>query len=320
MTIYQITVRKNEECISKFEFNELPENVNIISFNIRDGLWAINFKSVLFPSAFNTIEGFRMHTQWFVDQVRQDLCANEEPSSDIEVNIYLFSSLNIIQMEPVIEDEEENPVANKRLRLENGDSESMPNDLEITTDTGDLEGEFNFTFPVVEKKRKRHQTFKEKLQQIGYVGDGLEVKESTIPNAGNGLFATKNYPKLSLITEYEGRTIFKKEADELRSKGKHRYIRVVVNLFQYIDGVKDPEEARTKRLGGGSFCNDGAQSKMHVNAKFVNIVDSKTTQVRCFIQALEDIKENDEVIVSYGNNYWKVMEKDIRPVQRKKRV
>lgn len=125
------------------------------------------------------------------------------------------------------------------------------------------------------------------------IGDGVQVKASTIPTAGLGLFSgpRKAFLRGEIITEYCGRVITRAEANErrrrdprlashMRATGDHRYI---------IDGHRNPRDGS----GGGSFANQGPG----INAKIVNIGD------KVYLMATKNIPKNEEVLVHYGNDY-----------------
>lgn len=145
-------------------------------------------------------------------------------------------------------------------------------------------------------------------RQYATIGNGLEIKKSLIEGAGNGLFATRDFKKGEIITIYEGETINREKADELARKGLDSHIRSLCLLRTAIDGIKNPKEAFGK--GGASFCNDASyQTDFQNNSKFAVNVDRHTGKNTCFLKALKDIYEGDEVFASYGNDYWRRIQK-----------
>jgi hypothetical protein len=136
------------------------------------------------------------------------------------------------------------------------------------------------------------------------IGDGVEVRVSRIPNAGNGLFATREFQKNELITEYVGNIIWK---DDVESMLKNRkpgedptsHVRVLVKGFQYVNGNRVPKEGE----GGGSFANDPHPSQV-TNAKFIVQEDAKIARGRIWLKAIKPIVPGDEIVVSYGEDYW----------------
>ena len=135
---------------------------------------------------------------------------------------------------------------------------------------------------------------------VACVGNGVEVKQSLIPDAGKGLFATVAFDKNDYITEYDGFYMSKDEARSL-SPRKTTHFRTA-DSDTVIDGFKDP--MRAVGHGGASFANDGKRPGSN-NSKFKRVWDSKFVVYRVFLVATERIEPGDEILVSYGNNYWK---------------
>jgi hypothetical protein len=140
-------------------------------------------------------------------------------------------------------------------------------------------------------------------QKLGVVGNGVEIKPSTIPNAGNGLFASRPFRKNELITAYEGEKIDRKTADEMRAKGQATHVRSVAGFHELISGYTKPEQAVGK--GGGSFINDVFGSNLEVNAEYAIRRDPKTGLDAVYIKALRDLQPGEEILASYGKDYWK---------------
>lgn len=133
------------------------------------------------------------------------------------------------------------------------------------------------------------------------IGDGLEVKESRIPGAGNGLFATTDFLRNDVITLYEGESVSRDEAlRRLATHSKSIYRDLV------IDGLKVPEIGR----GGGSFINDPQKKSMY-NAELVPvdhpvIKNRKISKaVGVYVRATKWIRPGDEIYVSYGRGGFK---------------
>ena len=78
-----------------------------------------------------------------------------------------------------------------------------------------------------EKRGGRKETYDIKDFALGLV----EVKQSTIPNAGQGVFATRNLKRGDIVTEYAGQFVLNKPTDKeytLQVKGG------------FIDGERNP--------------------------------------------------------------------------------
>src|SRR5690242_6704023 len=87
--------------------------------------------------------------------------------------------------------------------------------------------------------------------QARTIGQGLEVKPSTLLGAGRGLFTTVVIPKNEFITSFTGRIIGHKEALKLREQHETGYVIALAPLHSYLDGDREPR----KGLGGGQFAN-----------------------------------------------------------------
>src|SRR5688500_1644374 len=106
-----------------------------------------------------------------------------------------------------------------------------------------------------------------KYSNLSRLGSGLEVKQSQIPNAGYGLYASINFKQNDYITIYEGKIITKKEADEITKKDPERrsHMRSLQLGQSVIDGKIDPIPGK----GGASFANDANNTNFKNNSKFV---------------------------------------------------
>ncbi len=120
----------------------------------------------------------------------------------------------------------------------------------------------------------------------------LEIKKSTIPGAGKGLFTKKMIPKGARIVEYKGRITTWNNVDH--REGLNAYI-YYVNKNHVIDAsFRKNELAR--------YANDAVGFKKinsHVNnCKYVE------DNLRVFIESKREIPANTELFVRYGKKYW----------------
>ncbi len=147
--------------------------------------------------------------------------------------------------------------------------------------------------------------------RLATIGDGVEVKESTIPHTGNGLFATRAFQKDEYITEYAGRRRDAKDAKHM--PGSH--IRSLVSQVYAIDGAYDEEgntidnPQRTRQgKGGGAFANDAMGPRN--NARYTHLDGplfrgAETPNERIvLLQATRNIAAGEEIFVAYGIDYW----------------
>jgi hypothetical protein len=135
----------------------------------------------------------------------------------------------------------------------------------------------------------------------------VTVKESTLPGAGNGLFAKEFIPKGSLIVEYKGKvTTWKEVAD---NDGANGYI-YYVKRHHVID-------ASRRKSSLARYAND-AKGLKRVKG-ITNNAEYEEVGLRVFIKAIKDIPEGAEILVEYGREYWSVIRHNMRvDIQRKK--
>lgn len=157
-----------------------------------------------------------------------------------------------------------------------------------------------------------------KWTSVSTIGDGVEVKASTIHGAGRGLFATKRFKKGNIITEFDGEIISRDEALRRRLAREDSHI-AGLDFDTQIDGIN---VQAVDGKGGASFANDPRDTK-RVNAKKVEnqvihgvIRTGEPTLTRAFLEATKQIDEGDEIFVDYKSTYWKVRD----PVEEKERV
>lgn len=115
---------------------------------------------------------------------------------------------------------------------------------------------------------------------------GVEVKESLLPNAGKGLFATQDFKRNQRITPYEGeRFAAPMWGDYVLEYKKDSFV----------------DCGWTPHCCAGRFVNDGRQPKL-INCKFV--YDKKQDCV--WIVSTKHVYKGQEFYLNYGkNSYWK---------------
>jgi SET domain-containing protein len=132
----------------------------------------------------------------------------------------------------------------------------------------------------------------------------LEVKPSTIPGAGNGLFTKVFIPEGTRIVEYKGRIT---TWEEVKNDSENAYI-LTVNPDYVIDALPCKEAL-------ARYANDakGLQKVRGItnNSKFY------TYGQQVFIEAVKDIPAGNEILVSYGKEYWAVVRANIRQDKKK---
>ena len=132
----------------------------------------------------------------------------------------------------------------------------------------------------------------------------LEVKPSLIPNAGNGVFATKPIVKDEIIAEYRGKVFTCGLYEEFVDSGKimrinDMFIDSIGVAAMINDCVKfvPIDTSLSKHISEDDFKLKIWENKAY-NCKF----DNKNDKV--FVVAMQDIQPGDELYVNYGQNYW----------------
>mmetsp|Transcript_10796 Transcript_10796/g.31243 ORF Transcript_10796/g.31243 Transcript_10796/m.31243 type:complete len:473 (+) Transcript_10796:278-1696(+) len=172
---------------------------------------------------------------------------------------------------------------------------------------------------------KSYKGLEEIEKKLATLCDGVYTKRSTLGrHAGLGLYADRFFAKNSIITEFVGYIIDRDEAMRLRRERKATHIADIEKPFFYIDGEKEPKPF----IGGGSFANDGSQTKETPqgrmpppgnNSKFFKMFDHKQGRTRLFIKALQDIHPAEEIFVGYSRDYWIDVEEEDNSSEEERR-
>lgn len=126
----------------------------------------------------------------------------------------------------------------------------------------------------------------------------LEVKESSLPNAGMGLFTKINLNKGDIVTEYKGRRCTWKQVEDDVDNG-------------YIYHIDDENVIDAKKVmkSFGRYAND-ALGLMRIKG-ITNNAEYVEENNRVYIVAKRNLKPGDEVFVPYGRLYWKQVKENI---------
>ncbi|MEO5600781.1 MAG: SET domain-containing protein [Cyclobacteriaceae bacterium] len=128
----------------------------------------------------------------------------------------------------------------------------------------------------------------------------LVVKKSTIPNSGKGLYTKKFIPKGTRIVQYKGKiSAWKDVKDE---DGKNGYI-FYVNRKHVINAL--PVKTALAR-----YAND-ARGLVRIKG-FTNNCDYIINGTKAYIESKKDIPARSEILVDYGQDYWKVIRFNIK--------
>ena len=168
----------------------------------------------------------------------------------------------------------------------------------------------------ISKELKRPvKLLKEKVCYINTTDLRLEIKESTIKNAGNGVFTKEFIPANTRVGFYEG--IVSKDERLITD-----YTFTLSNKW-FVDGSHYPRSyiAMVNDPFNGEFKYNCEFDVQHVdkNGKTLRFKDR-----RVFLRSIVDIEPGEELFASYGDDYWncetrKKYLKDDKSVTKKKK-
>jgi SET domain-containing protein len=136
-----------------------------------------------------------------------------------------------------------------------------------------------------------------------FLEDQLFVQESTIPNAGQGLFTKTFIPKGARIIQYTGRVSNWEDADH--QDGLNAYI-----YFMSEDHVID---ASKRKKSYGRYANDarGMKKIKGILNNSIYVEEGK----KVYIDAAKDIQPGGEILVGYGKEYWDVLKENYKDIK-----
>ncbi|EQC28509.1 hypothetical protein SDRG_13837 [Saprolegnia diclina VS20] len=120
------------------------------------------------------------------------------------------------------------------------------------------------------------------------IAEGLAVRPSRLPNAGDGLFATKPFTPGDAVCVYTGDILTTSEALHVANKS------YLMRLGQgvYVDARSRPNVA-------ARYINDCRSRGVH------NVVFEKDPALcQAIVRATRPIAVDDEIYVDYGTWYW----------------
>lgn len=125
----------------------------------------------------------------------------------------------------------------------------------------------------------------------------LELRESTIPNAGNGVFAGRDFSQNEIITYYDGPVMTYEAASLLDKKTHHKAIVEGKNYVVVGNRLKDKDKTlitnpreEMSNAGVGAFLND-ARDPTKNNVEFL-ILDMKENQ-RIWVDMVNSGRKRD---------------------------
>lgn len=127
----------------------------------------------------------------------------------------------------------------------------------------------------------------------------LYLKKSKIPRAGKGLFTKEKFTRGDIVCEYEGEILPWSECLDRAEQGYEGYV-FYITRNRCIDAYFTPEAV-------GRYANDAKGFNrvegLRNNAQYE--IKTREGEKRVFIVATRTIHPGDEVLVDYGDDYWK---------------
>lgn len=123
---------------------------------------------------------------------------------------------------------------------------------------------------------------------------GVHVKTSTIPNAGQGLFASRDLNEGTRI-QYARPEDYLTRAQVEQRYGNRRGDYVVCEGNHCLD-------ARSTQSGHGRYTNDARNTHKRSNSRLT--VYHQGGQVRGNVRLTKKVKAGQEILTSYGRSYW----------------
>lgn len=123
----------------------------------------------------------------------------------------------------------------------------------------------------------------------------LKIKKSKIPNAGKGVFTKIDLKKGQFVCEIIGEIVTVKEYNQ----------RLKNNLTKegYSIEISSRRQLDTwNHECAGKYINDAHLSKFKNNCELC--IDEDET---VYVQTLKKIKKGEELYISYGEDYWKII-------------
>lgn len=132
-------------------------------------------------------------------------------------------------------------------------------------------------------------------EPLATVGNGVELRQSGIPAAGNGLWTTRYFLKGDAITKYEGTKLSRPQVAAALAANPQAATHFIRYDNDYvIDGLKNAAEAIGQ--GGASFANNHDDARKR-NAK---LETSNSIIPVIYLKAKRTLRPNTEIFVRYG--------------------
>jgi len=148
----------------------------------------------------------------------------------------------------------------------------------------------------------------QKISSFEKESDNIYKKKSKLKNAGNGIFAKRDFLSGEIICLYCPYLIFDKKNGQVITIDKDEknldeinkcYGDYVLNVYHDISIFANPNFEKNKDCLG-HMCNDrGYSPYKRYNEDFNNGIFNYL-----YLIATKPIRKDDEIYISYGRNYW----------------
>lgn len=164
-------------------------------------------------------------------------------------------------------------------------------------------------------------------------GNDIEIRPSTIPEAGSGLFAKRAFLENEIVSFYDGAMIHHVRSEDL-APALRTHARAVFKMRYTLLGNVSRDGTRVitvpdQGMGGAAWVNDSHDAPKKNTTAFVHVDNAYNDKYfndrpdafgrLILLIANRDIKAGDEIFTSYGRTYWDNVS-DPPPLNPKKRL
>lgn len=132
------------------------------------------------------------------------------------------------------------------------------------------------------------------LSRKHYTRPYMEIRKSSLPDAGYGVFATDYISANTVMEEYKGKRV---SVGENKDSAYLFAIPDHLGKIQYMIDAEDVKKSNWTRFVNGA--------KTRVQRKKINVEFVPGIGGKVYLQALQDISPGEEMICDYGSAYWK---------------
>ncbi len=187
-------------------------------------------------------------------------------------------------------------------------------------DDDDLEVLSKTLSSLLSSQKTQTELLTNRLGQDVFAVNKTHVRESTIPDIGMGLFASRDCPKGALLTCYPGDALVDLDNDDKTTWGslgeftlhQEYMLRAIQDNWGIVamDGSDTPDDSTYL----GHYANDGAKRPLCEQELGTYVIES-ANQANAEHRPLQDchmvtvatkaIQKGDEIFVTYGPDYWR---------------